>query len=90
MNTTRLVPEVVDFGDSPEIFVSGYAAVSRVSAGIVRETFYVTLEQPDGTLEKKVALRLLWDAGEWLTARRVNALVEAPEHKATPAEATTH
>jgi hypothetical protein len=76
MNTQRLVREVVDYGDAQEIFVTGYVSVSRVSNGVIRETYYREVELPDGTVEKRVALRLLWDADQWFAARQVNALNE--------------
>jgi hypothetical protein len=93
MNTTRLVPEAVEYGDVPETFVTGLASISRVSAGVIRETFYVERELSDGRIEKVVVLCLLWDADQWFAARRSNSAAEMGQlmhHKPQPVEATAH
>jgi hypothetical protein len=76
MNTMNVMPGAVEYGDAPELFVSGYAMVTRISAGVIRETFYTVRVLTDGTTERKVTLHLLWDAGEWLAAHRPEMATE--------------
>jgi hypothetical protein len=84
MNTMKVIPEAVDYGDAREIFVSGYAMVTRVSAGVIRETFYTTRQLNDGTVEHRVTAHLLWDAGQWLAAHRPDMAAEV--ERLRPAE----
>jgi hypothetical protein len=93
MNTTRLVPEVSDYGDTPEVYVTGYASVSRISTGIIRETYYVEVELADGMIDRRVVMRLLWDAEQWFAARRRDAAADLRhlmEPKPPRSEATAH
>jgi hypothetical protein len=76
MNSVHVMPGAIDYGDAPEYFVSGYAMVTRVSAGVIRETFYTVRVLTDGTTERKVTHHLLWDAGEWLAAHRPEMVAE--------------
>jgi hypothetical protein len=69
MRIIKLATDVVDYGDTTDVFVTGYASVTRLSRGIIRETFYTEVENPDGSIEKRVALRVLWDADQWLESR---------------------
>jgi hypothetical protein len=59
-------------GEPPEYFVTGTASVTRVSAGVIRETFYVE----DDRTERRAVLR---DADAWFAARR--ALAAADPHQ---------
>jgi len=40
MNTVQFKQDVVDYGDAHSFFITGYRSISRISAGIIRETFY--------------------------------------------------
>jgi hypothetical protein len=80
MNTIQLRPDVVDFGNAPEVFVTGYRSISRVSAGVIRETFYAEAETEDGRIERRVVLIVIWDAEQWFSARRVVAATADPKH----------
>jgi hypothetical protein len=80
MNTIQLRPDVVDFGNAPEVLVTGYRSISRVSAGIIRETFYSEQETDDGRIERRVVLSIIWDAEQWFSARRVVATAVDPKH----------
>jgi hypothetical protein len=83
MNTIQLAPDVVDFGNNPEIFVTGIALITRVSAGVIRECFYVDAQSFDGSkTERRLVLTVLWDAERWFAARRVVAAVD-PAHVPT-------
>jgi hypothetical protein len=80
MNTVQFKQDVVDYGDAHSFFVTGYRSISRISAGIIRETFYEEREMGDGTTERRVALHVLWDAEQWLAARRAVAVMPDPKH----------
>jgi hypothetical protein len=79
MNTIQLKPDVVDFGNAPEILVAGYRSISRISAGLIRETFYSEHDTGDGRIERRVALSIIWDAEQWLAAHRLAATAD-PKH----------
>jgi hypothetical protein len=85
MNVVKFVQDVVDFGNTPEIFVTVIASITRVSAGVIRETFYVDTPSHDGRVERRVALTILWDAEQWLAARRAVAAAD-PHHVPSRAE----
>jgi hypothetical protein len=57
-NMIELVTGVVDYGDAPEIFLTGLARVSRISADLVRMSWYVERETHDG-IERRMALHCL-------------------------------
>jgi hypothetical protein len=80
MNTIQLRPDVVDFGNAPEMHVTGYRSISRISAGIIRETFYSEAETEDGKIERRVVLSIIWDAEQWFAARPVVAATVDPKH----------
>jgi hypothetical protein len=84
MNTMKIISQAVDYGDAPEIFVTGYSMVMRVSAGVIRETFYAVRQLSDGTMERRVTINLLWDAGEWLAAHRPEMVAEVSRLKPSP------
>jgi hypothetical protein len=69
MNTMRLATDVVDYGETQEVFVTGYASITRVSRGVIRETFYTEVQDQNGTIERRVALHILWDAEQWMESR---------------------
>jgi hypothetical protein len=74
MNTVKMTPEVVDYGDVQEIHVTGYSAISRISSGMIRETYYTLREFPDGTIERRLTLSLVWDAEQWIAAHSVEMM----------------
>jgi hypothetical protein len=74
----KLVESAVDYGDTLEMHVTGYFSVARISPGIIEEVYYETRELPDGEIERRVKLRLLWDATEWFEARRITAVLDVP------------
>jgi hypothetical protein len=86
MNTMKVISEAVDYGDAPEIFVTGYSTVTRISAGVIRETFYAEHLSSDGTMEKRVALHLLWDAQQWIAAHRAEMMTAVS--RLTPTQPT--
>jgi hypothetical protein len=80
MNTIQLAADVVDYGGNPEFFVTGIASITRVSAGVIRESFYSEHQSADGSRsERRLVLSVLWDAEAWFAARRVVAAVD-PAH----------
>jgi hypothetical protein len=45
---------------------------------MIEEIYYATRELPDGTIERRARLRILWDAQQWFEARRITAGLDAP------------
>lgn len=62
----RFTEDVVNYGDAPEIYVSGVASVCQISQGTVRITFYTNHNREDGTVEKRVAQSQVWDHTEFM------------------------
>lgn len=56
----ELAEGVVDYGDAPEIYISGPARVSRLSDNLVRMTYYAEHEEAAG-VERRVVLHVLRD-----------------------------
>jgi hypothetical protein len=74
----------VDYGDAPEIYLSGIARVRCVSAGIVRVSCYADRERHDGKPERRIAMHALWDlaviAGELALLSRAIDAMHAESH----------
>jgi hypothetical protein len=58
--SVELVTGVVDYGDAPEIYVSGPARVTRVSNGLVRMSYYAAREE-GAKVERQIVLHVLRD-----------------------------
>jgi hypothetical protein len=69
MNSMKLAMDVIDYGEVAEVFVTGYASITRVSRGVIRETFYTEVQDQSGAIERRVALHVLWDAEQWMESR---------------------
>jgi hypothetical protein len=78
MNIVRITPDVNDFGDETVVFVTGIASIVRVSAGVVRESFYVEAPSSDGgdKIERHLVLTIIMDAEQWYAARGARAAVD--------------
>jgi hypothetical protein len=89
MNAIQITPDVVDFGNNPEIFVSGIASIARISAGVVRESFFVEVASSDGgnKTERRLVLTVLWDAEQWFAARGMRATADVRHIPACPQQA---
>lgn len=59
--------DVVDYGTSPEIHVSGMKSITRISQGIVRVTYFTEHEHL-GEIERRVCLHVLWDVAALIDA----------------------
>jgi hypothetical protein len=81
MNVVRITPDVNDFGNETVVFVTGIASIIRVSAGVVRESFYVEAPSSDGgdKIERHLVLTIIMDAEQWYAARAARAAVD-PRH----------
>lgn len=55
------VSDVADYGDAPEIFVSGFSRVTRISNGTARIALFAEREGAEGTIERRVVVYLLCD-----------------------------
>lgn len=91
----ELVAGVVDYGDAPEIYVSGPSRISRISQNLVRLTFYAEREAGEG-VERRAVLHVLRDPGvlveDWEAIGRavVAALTEPPLHRDTRRRVGSH
>jgi hypothetical protein len=56
----ELVPDVIDYGDAPEIFVAGPARIVRLTPTLLRMTYYAERESM-GAMERRVVLHALRD-----------------------------
>lgn len=59
-------PEAADYGNVPEIYVSGLKSIRQIGAGTVRITYYTEFERTDGTMDRRVVLHVVRDIVEWL------------------------
>jgi len=84
MNVVKFAQNIVDYGDNPEYFVSGIASVARISNGVIRETYYTEVLDSEGRTERRVALRVLWDAEQWFATRRAMAVSDLRHVPAPP------
>jgi hypothetical protein len=64
----RLLPETIDCSDEPDTFCSGVAGIERLGPGTVRVTFFSVREDDQGTAERFVVARQIWDLKEWQQA----------------------
>jgi hypothetical protein len=88
MNTCQITPDVIDYGTSPEIFVTGIVSIARISAGVVRESFYVEAPSSDGgKTERRLMLTLIWDAEQWMAALTVRATADIRHIPVSPKQA---
>jgi hypothetical protein len=58
---TELVAGVVDYGDAPEIYVTGPARVCMLSSGLLRMSYYADRDRHDGDPERRIVLHVLRD-----------------------------
>ena len=78
------VSDVADYGDAPEIWVSGISRVSRVSKGTVRISIYADREVAEGQIERRVVAQLLCGIENLVTIQAVFADVIARIETAIP------
>jgi hypothetical protein len=65
-------------------------AIDVAPFGFSAQTLSTTRSPGAYFIERRVALRMVWDADQWFAAREVNALAEHMHHKPSSAETTVH
>jgi hypothetical protein len=78
----EMLNAVVDFGTAPEIHVDGIARVERVSANVIRVTYFTRHKTSQG-IENRIVLHTDWDIDTWcrqleLTRQRRSEILCAP------------
>lgn len=61
----EFVGNIVDFGNAPEIRISGVARIELASPNIVRVAYYARHVAPDGKIENRIVAYLDWDREIW-------------------------
>jgi hypothetical protein len=65
----EFVHGIVDFGVAPEIHVDGVARVEKISAHIIRVSYYARHRTSDGR-ENRIVLHTDWDIETWIRDSR--------------------
>lgn len=60
--------EGVDYGDAPEIHISGISTITKISEHMVRVTFFTEKAVGDA-IENRVVVHLVWDMANWLVSQ---------------------
>jgi hypothetical protein len=50
-----------------ETVISGVASISLISPGMIEVAFYRAIELTDGSIERRIISRQIWDRVLWLT-----------------------
>lgn len=61
----EFVEGIVDFGIAPEIHVDGIARVEKISAHVVRVSYFARHRACDGA-ENRIVLHTDWDVENWV------------------------
>ncbi len=61
----EFVSSIVDFGNAPEVRISGVARIELVSANVVRVAYYSEHTDANGKTENRIVVYLDWDREIW-------------------------
>jgi hypothetical protein len=68
----RLISDVLDLGDAPEIQLDGTCGIYKISANMVCIELYAN-RVVNGEVRKVVAMRCRWDRSCWLAEQEMTA-----------------